>query len=273
MHCSKILKRVLSISTALLLAGCSLTDDSASAPERQVDGGILWVHSAAEFEALSLQAYRAATEDLDKFIADTSWSALPDQRDADELPMAIVADVDETIVSNVEFQMALEPPFVISDFYDWNDANKSRPIPGAAKFVTLAQQSGVEVFFVTNRPCEVTAGSADPCLQRQITLQDIVETGISTDLDHVMLSNERAEWDREKVVRRNHIAQTHRVIMLLGDDLGDFIPCTRRKALKPCTAGATVASRLADTKKYDHYWGEGWYVLPNPMHGSWTTVD
>ena len=273
MHCNRFLILVLVAVACVPLAGCGQTDEAANRAPRHVDNGILWVHSAAEFEALSLQAYRAATEDLDKFIADASWSALPDQHDANELPMAIIADVDETIVSNVGFQMALEPPFVLSDFYDWNDANKSRPIPGAAEFVALAQKSGVEVFFVTNRPCDVTAGVDDPCPQKQITLQDLVESGISTDLDHVMLSNERPGWDREKLVRRNYIAQTHRIIMLLGDDLGDFIACTRHKALDPCTASATVASRLADTKRYDRYWGEGWYVLPNPMHGSWTTVE
>jgi predicted secreted acid phosphatase len=21
-----------------------------------------------------------------------------------------------------------------------------------------------------------------------------------------------------------------------------------------------------------HLWGNGWYILPNPMHGSWTPV-
>ena len=61
--------------------------------------------------------------------------------------------------------------------------------------------------------------------------------------------------------------------MLLGDDLGDFIACTRRKPLDPCRDGATIESRRSATYEYSQYWGEGWYVLPNPMHGSWTAVE
>ena len=93
------------------------------------------------------------------------------------------------------------------------------------------------------------------------------------DNDHLMLANENLGWDREKLSRREHIAATHRVIMLLGDDLSDFIECSRLKPLHPCSDGATIASRHAATLEYSHFWGEGWYVLPNPMHGSWTSVE
>ena len=69
-----------------------------------------------------------------------------------------------------------------------------------------------------------------------------------------------------------HSAKTHRVIMLFGDDFGDFIPCVRSEPLKPCKTQATSESRRADLMEFSAYWGSGWYVLPNPMHGSWTKV-
>jgi len=248
------------------LTGCTTVDD-------EIDVGIQWVRSAAEYEALSLQAYGAATDDLQKFIADTSWSALPGQTDAAELPLAIIADVDETLVSNVEFQVILVQPFKNSVMNTWNDENSAKPIPGATEFIRHAQEAGVEVFFVTNRPCELVSGIEDPCPQKAVTLGDLIEVGIAADNDHLMLAGENPGWDREKLSRREHIAKTHRVIMLLGDDLGDFISCSRDKVLFPCTESATVASRQAATNEFSHYWGEGWYVLPNPMHGSWTSVD
>lgn len=34
----------------------------------------------------------------------------------------------------------------------------------------------------------------------------------------------------------------------------------------------TVVSNVDFQLKYAAYWGHGWYVLPNPMHGSWTTA-
>jgi len=252
-----------------IVAGCMQGSESTPEPHP----GILWVRSAAEFEALSLQAYRAAGDFLAAAIADASWSALPQQTDAADLPTAIIFDVDETLVSNVEFQVALEAPFRNSKLDHWNAANKAKPMPGATEFTELARAAGVELFFVTNRPCESKPGVDDPCPQETVTVQDLVEAGIRADTDHVMLANERPEWRREKSSRRNFIAKTHRVIMLVGDDLGDFLPCTRKKPYTPCTESASIASRQALTYEHESYWGAGWFVLPNPMHGSWTSVE
>ena len=273
--CGEVMGRKIIIPLVVLalamwsLSGCSPTDDGTS----DIDRGVLWVRTAAEFEALSLQAYSAASEDLQKFIDDTSWSALPWQTEASDLPLAIIMDVDETIVSNVEFQVILVQPFKNSVMNNWNESNTAEPIPGAIEFVEKAQSAGVEVFFVTNRPCEKVAGNNDPCPQKGVTLQDLREVGIDVDDDHLMLANEDLGWDREKLSRREHIARTHRVIMLFGDDLGDFISCSRKKPLHPCSESATIASRHAATVEFNSYWGEGWYVLPNPMHGSWTSVN
>jgi acid phosphatase len=60
--------------------------------------------------------------------------------------------------------------------------------------------------------------------------------------------------------------------MLIGDDLSDFIECTRSSPRAPCTNSATIASRREVTHDHRSYWGAGWFILPNPMHGSWTTV-
>jgi 5'-nucleotidase (lipoprotein e(P4) family) len=256
---------------SVLLGACA--SPPVADTDRGPELGILWVRDSAEYRALALQAYAAAAKDLQGMINDVSWSALPDQVDADDLPPAIIFDVDETVVSNVEFQAELEPPFKNSKFDDWNDANVALPVPGAAEFVRLARDSGVEVFFVTNRPCETREGATDPCPQERITIEDLQEAGIPADAEHVMLSNEEPDWTREKKVRRDLIAQDYRVIMLIGDDLGDFIPCVRARPVAPCTEGATKASRERETEKYFALWGNGWYVLPNPMHGSWTSAQ
>ncbi|MEL7186300.1 MAG: HAD family acid phosphatase, partial [Pseudomonadota bacterium] len=98
----------------------------------------------------------------------------------------------------------------------------------------------------------------------------LLEAGFTTDADHVMLAREQPGWGKEKLTRRLQIAETHRVIMLFGDDISDFIQCTRSSPVAPCTEPATRASRHAALEGTDHYWGHGWYILPNPMHGSWT---
>ena len=252
---------------ALALAGC------ATAPEPSTDKddlGLLWVKHAAEYVALSLQAYGTATRNLPQFVEDTSWSALPDQVNAGHLPPAVILDVDETVVTNIDFQLSFERPFTNEKHDAWNRENAATAMPGVADFIRRAREAGVTVFFVTNRPCE-PAGEM-PCPQRQTTIDDIAEAGIATDREFVLLSNERG-WTRDKSTRRAHVAKTHRVIMLFGDDLGDFLPCVRKKVYDPCEVSATAASRREATEAHGQLWGAGWYMLPNPMHGSWTSAE
>lgn len=233
--------------------------------------GIEWVRTAAEFDAAALQVYGMAGRALEEKIADTSWSALPDQTDAAHLPPAIIFDVDETVVSNAEFQLSFVPPFTNDKLHNWNANNKATAIPGVAEFSAKARELGVTLFFVTNRPC--TRNENDPCPEKAVTIEDINEAGIPVGPEHVMLSHEQPGWNREKKNRRDVIARDYRIIMLIGDDLGDFIPCTRRRAVAPCKEGATMQTRKRATEAHGDYWGNGWYILPNPMHGSWTTVQ
>ncbi|MGI9237036.1 MAG: HAD family acid phosphatase [Woeseiaceae bacterium] len=236
------------------------------------DLGLQWVKHAAEYEAITRQVYRNAEAALPGFIQDRSWSAMPEQSDASDLPPAVILDVDETVVSNVDFQLTFERPFANHKLDEWSSNYHSRPIAGVKGFVDAARAQGVTVFFVTNRPCEIIAGDDDPCPQKRTTVDDIHEVGIDVEPKFVMLSGEQAGWDREKLVRRKLIATTHRVIMLIGDDYGDFVPCARKKVVAPCTLPATRQSRAEALDTYARYWGSGWYILPNPMHGSWTSV-
>jgi acid phosphatase len=252
-------------------AGCA-QQQAAPRADEGTDLGILWVRDSAEYRALALQAYGAAAEDLRRLIDDRSWSALPRQSDAHDLPPAIIFDVDETLVTNVLFQVELEPPFRNHKLDDWNAATTATPVPGAPEFVRLARASGVQVFYVTNRPCETKPGVSDPCPQEAVTIEDLNEAGIPADASSVMMANEMPAWTQEKKARRDLIAKDFRVIMLVGDDLGDFLPCVRARPAAPCTEAATKAGRDRDIEEHRAYWGNGWYVLPNPMHGSWTSA-
>ncbi|MCZ6715966.1 MAG: hypothetical protein O6946_02765 [Gammaproteobacteria bacterium] len=249
-----------------LLVACATEQSIETSP----DAATLWTENAAEYRAVTRQIYRIASLALPALIADETWSALPYQADAEDLPPAIIMDIDQTLVNGVDFELGHEPPFTAQKFDDWNASHVATPVPGAPEFVKLARASGVRVFFLTNRSCNATADSS--CEQKQITVQDLNEAGIPAMDADVSLAGERPDWGAEKKVRRDHIAENFRVIMLFGDDLGDFIPCVRRTPVAPCTTGGTIANRFALTAENDAYWGAGWYVLPNPMYGSWTSV-
>ena len=254
-----------------LVSGAACTTQAPThAPEN--DLGILWVKHSAEYQAITMQVYQSAAADLPGFIADKNWSAMPGHPVDPNLPPAVVIDVDETVVSNVEFQLAFERPFTNRKMYDFFQEHDAIPVAGVVEFVAAARAAGVTPFFVTNRPCEPIEGKPGDCPQKDWTIKELRSIGIETDADHVLLADEQG-WDRAKIGRREHIAENYRVIMLFGDDLGDFSPCVRRKLYGPCTEPATRASRQAIIDEHQHLWGNGWYILPGPMHGSWTSFQ
>jgi 5'-nucleotidase (lipoprotein e(P4) family) len=254
------------VLAAVVLHGCALPPKRLDEPKP--DLGMLWVRNAAEYEALATQAFVDAASDLRLKLGDPSWSAMPGQVGQNDQRPAIIFDIDETLVNNVEFQATLVPPFTEAKFDAWHAANRSIEVPGAAAFVRRARAAGVELFFVTNRSCVPAAD--DPCPQERIAIEDLQEVGIHADRTSVMLSDEQPDWTQEKQVRRDLIARDYRVIMVFGDDLGDFLPCVRARIHAPCTEAATKESRREQTRRYAIYWGNGWYILPNPMYGSWT---
>jgi len=256
---------VLVLSIIASLPACTQTTLT-----KQPKLGIPWVDSAAEYDALTLQAYQNASRHLDALIDDKTATALPGRTGMAELPPAVILDVDETAISNIGFQLQLDGSFSHEAFDYWQQNNPAGRISGAPEFVQTARDKGVAVFFITNRPCHERDFAPGPCPQEAITLQDLAEGGIETDAEHLMLVGEQADWNREKRYRQELVARNYRVIMLIGDDLGDFLPCVRAKPITPCAA-ATEDDREKMTLQHREYWGVLWYILPNPMHGSWTS--
>lgn len=98
---------------------------------------------------------------------------------------------------------------------------------------------------------------ADPCPERTATMRNLVALGFpdAGDPGSFLLRNARPEWrTADKGSRRAAIAQQYRIVALLGDDLRDFVErdvfAARRAELMPL-------------------FGERWFVLPNPVYGSW----
>jgi acid phosphatase len=253
--------------TALLMVACA----PHPVADEGDDLGIAWVRDSAEYQAVSRQVFRAATLALPQMIADTGWSALPGQTNAAHLPPAIILDVDETSLTNPRFQASFERPFSDRKLDDWSIAHEATAVPGAVEFLRLAVESGVHILFVTNRPCVPDDDDGNSCPQKKTVIDDLREAGLPANEDNVSLSGERPDWGREKQTRREQFAISYRIIMLFGDDLSDFIPCVRSRPEGDCAAAASAASRQALMQEHDAYWGAGWYVLPNPMHGSWTS--
>ena len=217
---------------------------------------VLWIQTAAERRALTIQIYRQAKRMLDAALEDPEWTAALEQGEgASELPPAIILDVDETVLDNSAYQAQLileNTRFETPTWHEWCRQESALPIPGALEFTQYAAERGVEVMYLTNRRHQVEEATRNNLEKRGFPLNEEVDT--------LYTRGEKEEWDvADKSSRRADIASRYRVLLLFGDDLNDFVSGTR----------SSLAERDAVVGEYDEYWGSRWFVLPNPEYGGW----
>lgn len=229
-------------------------------PPVAVEGldAVLWTQTAVEYRASAQQAYLLARLQLDCALADPGWTAATEQvgRPMEQLAPAVILDADETVVDNAAFQARLVEDgdaYNAANWAAWVNERKATAVPGAVAFTQYAQSRGVTVFYVTNREAELEPATRD----------NLAALGFPLDpaRDTVLTRLERPDWPSDKTSRRAHVASDFRVLLLVGDDLGDFLPNR-----------GSVAERDARVAPYAEWWGTKWIVLPNPMYGSWLTA-
>src|SRR5215204_646247 len=88
----------------LLLFLCSTGLAFPQTPHENLNA-VVWVQTAAEYRASALQTYRAAEMNMIRAIEDKTWTAaLEQKRPAPDLPLAVILDLDETVLDNSAFQ-------------------------------------------------------------------------------------------------------------------------------------------------------------------------
>jgi len=264
-HVSRALPiRSLILFFLLVSTGPAIAAEPPVVGREQVNA-TLWMQRAAEYEISALQVYRLATERLATTIAAPGSAALEQQTvDANRLasmPTAIVVDLDETVLDNSFYQARRA---LLGSEYDepswqiWMREASAPAIAGSVEFLQAASRAGHKIFYVTNRECRpVDARSDDACPARTATLRNLQALNLPNAADPGALSlrRERPEWESsDKTVRRKWIAETHRIVALVGDDLRDFVDRS---------IYAARADELAPLL------GTRWFLLPNAMYGSW----
>jgi len=223
----------------------------------------LWMQRAPEFRALARQVYRLAEE---KIAAPSPGSAALEQQDVPagtlaHLPTAVILDLDETVLDNTVYQarrLQTGASFDTESWGKWVVAAQAEAIPGAREFIATARRLGHAVFYISNRDCKAPPPTAtDPCPAKTATLRNLAALGIdpAPEPERMLLRNERPEWNAGlKTHRRAFVAANYRIVALVGDDIGDFVDPKR-------FAG--------DRERLEPRFGDTWFVLPNPVYGSW----
>jgi 5'-nucleotidase (lipoprotein e(P4) family) len=228
---------------------------------------VLWMQTAVEYKASTVQTYRLAQAALLAGLRDPHWTgALEQTGDFGNLPPAVILDLDETVLDNSVFEARTTVAPAANPgqaWITWEDERSAGLIPGAMDFLQFAHANGVTPIYITNRVCD-SAKEDDPTVQVLRKLQ------VPLDSAPAVLFCSKNNKDTDKTARRKLVTAKFRVLLLFGDQLGDFLQIP--------ASMANLEGREQLFLAHQSLWGERWFQLPNPTYGSWeravgSTVD
>jgi 5'-nucleotidase (lipoprotein e(P4) family) len=162
----------------------------------------------------------------------------------------VVVDIDETVLDNSPYQVnAIRQgrTFDQNDWTQWTDKAAAKASPGALDFLKFAASVGCEVFYITNRDIR----------ERASTLKNLNDLGFPfADEQHLLLM----EGTSDKTERRARVAASHRIVLLVGDQLRDF---DERFKDRSVDYGRDLVDALSDSLS------QYFILLPNPMYGTY----
>ncbi len=231
---------------------------SGAVPQNDVLNATLWMQRSVEYKANTIAIYALAKIRLDEALADKSWTAATEQTGKyQDLPPAVILDADETIIDNSAYEAGLitsNSDFDPKTWTMWVNDLKAKAVPGAVEFTQYADSKGVKVFYVTNRTKDEEPG----------TRKNMEALGfpMGGNVDTFLTSKEQEGWTSAKSTRRAFVAKDYRVLLLLGDNFGDFSDAYK----------GSEADRLKAFEAASAHWGHDWLMLPNPTYGSFESA-
>jgi len=272
--------RSLALSAGLLLAGCANTNTapvatSAPPPPATVEAAnppvpLQYLYGSAE-AAVAVRAVNARIADYGVWrirerpkdsvvLAPGAGVDAPRFEPCGGKPFAAVFDADETLIWNLGAMRHFAEKGIGFDLRVWDQwektgAGKAVAMPGSVEMVTRLRAAGITVIANTNRTAANAKGSEDTLRAAGLGEFKHGET--------LFLMGDDSGGS-SKDMRRTAIASKYCVIILGGDQLGDFsqqfnakdLPAAQRMALAT-SAGATAL------------WDKGWFLFPNPVYGPW----
>lgn len=204
------------------------------------DRATRWVDVSAEYQGLSRQAYRAASERLDELVLSGGLPAT----------WAVSLDIDETVLMNVTYERErklLGLGYTPVTWKLWVDRRDATPVPGAKDFLNKVRVAGGHVVFVTNRKDATECAQTRDNLAAQSIMYDSILCRTTTSD-----KNERFEMIESGTGTG---LPPMPVVMFVGDNIQDF-------------PNLTQDVRIEGAAGYVEF-GESFFLLPNPMYGSW----
>ena len=237
----------ISIVVFLFVTACSsskqISPPQTFAPHNIVVTGKLFAslyqQQAAEYRALCLQAFNIAHFRVDENLHTNTTK-----------PKAIITDIDETILDNSAYevhQTLQGKDYESSSWYQWTDKSAADTVPGAPSFLKYAASKNIVIFYITNRDEK----------ERNSTLLNLQKFNLpNADNAHLFVKQNTSS----KEARRQQVAATHEIILLIGDNLADFSTMFDKKSSDERSQNVNILAAE---------FGNKFIVLPNPVYGDW----
>ena len=247
-----------------------------------------WYQTSGEYRALCLQTYNLAAHKLEVLRTFISRGAEGEAKiPGSPKPLAIIMDLDETVIDNSGYQVYLikeKTSFSQDDWDAWlkyQSINKGaqKAVPGSVEFIRVAEGLGITPIFISNRTHESFEETAKVLKGLDINIENIEERLILRRKDGKARAQKLVkemgldpasskalsivEGEGEKEERRRQVYDKYHVIAFFGDVLGDF------EGITFVDEDNKPQERVQMALRNKHRWGTDWFILPNPLYGSW----
>ena len=246
------------LATVVLATGCAQKTDEKKEENKSGDNkitltydqlrsrentmGSLWYQNAAEVDALYQQGYNVATNKLKELLKQPTTK-----------PYSIVLDIDETVLSNIPFQVKMVKDgtaFNPKLWDEWVQKAEATPVAGAKEFLQFADKNKVQIYYISDR----TDAQVDA------TIKNLEAQGLPVQgRDRLMF---KKEGDKSKEGRRQEVLKHTNLVMLFGDNLVDFAEFSTK----------SEADRDKMFEQLKAEFGDKFIIFPNPMYGSWESA-
>ena len=242
---------------ALLLSGCATTaapppaqapvaatEPTPGAPAEgsescEMSGATHWARNSAEHDAAHRQTYALATVALEAQVETFEpgkW--------------AVALDADETVIDNSRYQKEREEQckgFTGESWRAWVERREAKPLPGAQAFLRRIRELGGTVAIVTNRDAESCPATMDNF--------EAMDLPYDLMLCQTDTGEKEPRWRSIENGTASPEVPPKKIVMWLGDNIGDFPDLDQSLRDRGPEAFRSFGTRF--------------FVLPNPMYGSW----
>lgn len=220
--------------------------------------GVSWVQTSPEYKMTLCQTFKLVEKTIELALADKTWTAAVEQQNEyAQLPPAVIFDLDETLLDNSPFQARMvkkNKDFIYNDWKAWVNEASAAATPCSLGVIKALSSNSIEVFYVTNRSHDFADQTAKNLERLSFPLKP--------NAANLLSKGKEPSWTSDKATRRKFVAQSHRVLFLIGDDLNDFVSGVKGE-------GVTVQMRNDIAERYNTNWASKWFLVPNPLYGSW----